>query len=105
MEVKSSRGASLSEAREILAKRKEDGEMGYEQSQALDNSERFSKGEASKVTKLVDTLVKKGKLTEEAAIKVVDTRPDSPATLKAVLLKDRIELTEEEIEAVLKEVS
>jgi len=105
MEVKSSRGASLSEAKEILAKRKEAGEMGYEQTQALDNSERFSKGDASKVAKLVDALVKKGKLTEEAAVKVADIRPDSAATLKAVLLKDRIELTEEEIEIVLKEVS
>jgi DNA-directed RNA polymerase subunit F len=105
MEVKSSRGASLSEAKEILTKRKDAGEMGYEQTQALDNSERFSKDDASKVAKLVDALVKKGKLTEEAAVKVADIRPDSAATLKAVLLKDRIELTEEEIETVLKEVS
>ncbi|NYZ73560.1 hypothetical protein H0O00_00290 [Candidatus Micrarchaeota archaeon] len=105
MEVKSSRGASLSEAKEILAKRKEESEMGYEQTQALDNSERFSKTEAAKAAKLAEALVKKGKLGEEAAIKIVDIRPENAATVKAILLKERIELTDEEIEAILKEVS
>ena len=105
MEIKSTRVASLSEAKEILAKRKEESEMGYEQSQALENSERFSKAEAPKAAKLAEALVKLGKLTEEAATKIVDIRPENAATVKAILLKDRIELTDEEIEAVLKEAS
>lgn len=105
MDVKASRAASLSEAKEILAKRKDDGELGYEQSQALEHSDRFSKTDASKVAKLAEGLVKKGKLTEEAALKIADIKPENAATLKAILVKDRIELSDEEIETILKEVS
>jgi len=105
MDVKSSRAASVSEAKDILAKRKEDGELGYEQSQALENSERFSAADTSRDAKLVETLVKKNKLSGEAAIKVVDIRPANAPTLKAILLKEKMDISEEEIEAILKEIS
>ena len=105
MEIKSSKAASVNEAKEILSNRKEDGELGYEQSQALEHAQRFSKNEPAKAQKLVQNLVKKGKLTEEAAIKIVDIHPNNAATVKAILLKDRIEVTEEEAEEIVKEIS
>ena len=42
MEIKSSKMVSLVEAKKILTERKEEGELGYEQTQALDHAEKFS---------------------------------------------------------------
>ena len=42
MEIKGSKPVTISEAKEILAKRKEEqAELGYEQNQALEHAERF----------------------------------------------------------------
>lgn len=105
MEVKSSTAVTVSEAKDILVKRKEDGELGYEQSQALDNSEKYGKFDADKVKKLVEAISKVGKINRDTAIKIVDVCPDNPATLRAVLVKDRIELSEDEINNILKELA
>jgi DNA-directed RNA polymerase subunit F len=104
MEVKSSKPVTVSEAKEILAKRKEDGELGYEQSQALDNCEKFAKHDSEKARKLVEAINKGGKINHETAIKIVDVGPDNPSTVRAILLKDRIELSEEEINNIIKEL-
>ena len=105
MDVKSSKAITVSEAKEILAKRKEDGELGYEQTQALENCEKYAKHEGEKARKLVDTLAKGGKINRDTAIKIVDVGPDNAATLRAILVKDRIELSEEEINEILKELA
>jgi DNA-directed RNA polymerase subunit F len=105
MEIKSSRPVSVSEAKDILARRKEDGELGYEQGQANDNSERFGNLEAKKAAKLIETIAKFDKMTEELAVKIVDIHPDNAATLRAILVKDRIELSEDEINGIIKELA
>ncbi len=103
MNIKSSKPLTVSEASEILAKRKEEGELGYEQSQAVDNSARYAT-EPSKVRKQMDAIVS-SKITQEIATKIVDIAPNNPATLRAILVKDRVDLSEEEIAAVLKELA
>ncbi|MFH1521201.1 MAG: RNA polymerase Rpb4 [Candidatus Micrarchaeota archaeon] len=105
MEIKSSKPASVSEAKDILTKRKEETEIGYEQSQALDNSERFATVDADKAKKLIEHLMKNKKISAELAVKIVDVHPKNPSTLRAILVKDRIEMTEEEIEKILKELA
>ncbi|MEW6722993.1 MAG: RNA polymerase Rpb4 family protein [Candidatus Micrarchaeota archaeon] len=105
MDVKSSRPVTIHEVKEILARRKEEGELGYEQSQALDNAERFAKVDSEKAAKLAEAISGIGKISKETAIKILDVWPDNPATLRAVLLKDRVELSEEDIAKVLKELA
>lgn len=105
MEIKSSRPVSVCEAKEILVRRKEDGELGYEQGQAHDNSERFGTIEAKKAAKVIETLAKFDKISEELAVKIADIRPDNAATLRAILVKDRIELSEDEINSIIKELA
>jgi DNA-directed RNA polymerase subunit F len=102
MDIKSSKAVTVSEAKEILAQRKEDGELGYEQNQALENCEKFARLDGGKAEKLVESLMKVGKLNRETAIKIVDVGPNNPATLRAILVKDRIELSEEDINEILK---
>jgi DNA-directed RNA polymerase subunit F len=105
MQIKSSRPVSVCEARGILVKRKEDGELGYEQGQAHDNSERFGTMDKERAEKLIEALKGFGKITDELATKIVDIRPDNAATLRAVLVKDRIELSEDDLNAIVKELA
>jgi DNA-directed RNA polymerase subunit F len=105
MEIKGTKPVTVSEAKDILAKRKEEvTELGYEQNQALEHSERFGKLDAEKARKLVEKLVK-SKLSEELAVKIVDVHPTTVASIKAIVSKDKIELSEEDAEKILKELS
>jgi DNA-directed RNA polymerase subunit F len=105
MKVKTSSVVSVSEAKEILSKRQEDGELGYEQAQALEHAEKFCKEKPDKCKKIVEALAKHEKVSEELAVKIADIGPSDPATLKAILAKDRIELSDEEAAAILKDMA
>jgi DNA-directed RNA polymerase subunit F len=105
MEIKSTKPVSIDEAKEILAKRKDDGELGYEQSQALENAQRFSTASDAKAKKIIESLKDNKKITDDLAVKIVDVHPTNPATLKAILVKYRIEMSDEEIEKILKELA
>ncbi|MGV8085405.1 MAG: hypothetical protein ACP5N9_04100 [Candidatus Bilamarchaeum sp.] len=104
MEIKETRAVSITEAKLILQKRKEEGELGYEQNQALENSEKFSSKDQKELDKMVKELTKEGKISEETAKKLIDISPNNPSTLKAVLLKDKVDLSEEEIASVIKKL-
>jgi len=105
MDIKSTKPASVSEAKDILAKRKEQGELGYEQAQALENAERFAPAEGKKVQKTVESIAKGGKISEELAVKIIDVHPDNPATLRAILVKERVDISDEEASSILKELA
>lgn len=104
MDIKSSKPITVIQAHEILAKRKDDGELGYEQSQALENSERFCKCDDAKAKKIIDAITG-GKVSTDLAVKIVDIYPDTPSTLKAILVKDKVELSDDEIAKILKELA
>lgn len=104
MDIKSTRPVSLSEANEVLGKRKDEVELGYEQSQALENVGRFGTMERKKAEKLAESIMKNGKISGELAIKIIDIHPDNLATLRAILVKDRVEISEEEANGILKEL-
>lgn len=105
MKIKASKPATLSQVREILSERGEEGELGYEQSQALEHAEKYWKCDSKKTQKILGNLIKDGKLDEEIALKIIDILPSDPATLKAILAKDKVEMSEEELAAIIKELS
>jgi DNA-directed RNA polymerase subunit F len=106
MEIKGSKPVTISEAKDILVKRKEEqAELGYEQNQALEHAERFARSDADKSRKLVEKISKIGKLTEDISVKLVDVHPTSVASIKAILSKDKIEVSQEDAEKILKELS
>lgn len=106
MNIKGTEPVTVSEAKEILAKRKgeQEAELGYEQNQALEHAERFSKQDSDKARKAVERISKIGKMSKELAVKVVDVRPATIPTLKAIVSKDKIEISDEEAERILKEL-
>lgn len=105
MEIKKTSAVPLAKAKEILAKRQEDGELGYEQAQALEHAEKFTKSEPDAMKRMVEALKKHDRITEELAVKVADVAPNEPATLKAILAKERIEISDEEAAAIMKDIS
>jgi len=102
MDIVSSKPVTLEEAKETLETREKDGEFGYEQQQALEYLNKFAK---KKEKETVKELIKNKKITLEAAVKIAGLAPKSPQTLKAILLRDKIDLNEEEIAEILKLVS
>jgi len=101
MNITSSKPITLSEAKNILEKRKKEAELEYEQQQAFEHTEQFAHLEPKAAKKLVDELMKNEKVNIDTAIKIVDIMPKKPETLKAILLKDKIEMTDEEITQLL----
>ncbi|MFH2107013.1 MAG: RNA polymerase Rpb4 family protein [Candidatus Micrarchaeota archaeon] len=104
MKVTSSHPVSLAEVEELLSKRKkEDEELAYEQQQSLEHAEKFKKGSAKDAEKLVALITKNNeKISQETAVKIADIMPKKLETLKAILIKDKISLSDEEVDDVFK---
>ncbi len=103
MNIVSSEPIPLEEVKEILKKRKkEDEALAYELDQTLENAEKFAGSSPAETRKLIEEIRKNDKIPLETAIKIVDVMPKKAQTLKTIMLKDRIELSDEEVEAVIK---
>lgn len=102
MEVKKSEPILELEVKTILAKRKEGEELAYEQAEALEHAEKFSDNAPAKAKKIIEDIKENKKIPLETAIKIVEIMPKQTSTLKAILLKDKVELNDEELEAILK---
>jgi len=92
---------TLSEARDVLQKRSEEGDFGYEQQTCLDYCKKFSKLEAKKARQLVEKLLEHKKMKLETACKIADVLPDHRSQLVVICQKERVELSESEIKEVL----
>lgn len=102
MKVLTSKPISISEVKDILKKRGKEGELEYEQQNTLEYSENFSKNSKSDSDKLIKQLMKNENITQETAIKIVDLSPQTPDLLKSILLKDKIDLSEDEVNEIVK---
>ena len=106
MRIASSRPIPMAEVLDVLAGRKKDGEeLGYEQANALEHSENFAgcdRKKADGILKKVKTA--SPKIDDETAVKIVDIMPKTEETLKAILLKNKIEISMEEIKDIMKAV-
>lgn len=101
MQVLSTDPVNTVVVKKILGDRAKDEELGYEQQQALEHAEKFCKLEEKATAKLAEQLRTQEKLTPEAIVKITDLLPKYPDTLRAILLKDKIDLTDEEVSNVL----
>jgi len=98
----SSKPISLEEAKEMLKRREKEGELGYEQQQALESLEKFTKKDSEGKLKVI---MKMGKVSLETAVKLIDIGPKKADTVRAILIKDNVNLTEDEINEIIKVVS
>lgn len=103
MNIIKSQPIPTAEAKKILEERQKEGELNYEQALALEHSEKVQTINYKKAKELLDALLEKNKkLLPETAIKIIDVQPKKASTLRAILLKDKIDLTEDEINEILK---
>lgn len=91
----------VSSVKEELTKRKGEGELDYEQTQALEHAEKVCDSNDSKTLKLAEELRKK-KLPEETVIKILDVMPNNASTLKAILLREKVDVSDGDLEEILK---
>lgn len=92
---------TLSEARDVLQKRSEEGDFGYEQQTCLDYCKKFAKLEAHKAKKLVEKLMEGKKMKLEVACKIADVLPAHRSQLVIICQKEHVELSEAEMGEVL----
>lgn len=103
MKVIGSKPLTIPEARELLEARAKGAELEYEQAQASEHAEKFSHHKADEAPGLIKELVKKcDKLDPETAAKLVDISPKRLETLKAILIRKRIDVSDEEAAELLK---
>ena len=106
MKVTSTSPVSVSRVKELLQKRADDGEeLGYEQDNALEHATEFSDGDSKKVSALATKLKKElSSLTDEVAMKLAEIQPTEAPLVKAIALYSKLELSDEDIETVLKTI-
>jgi DNA-directed RNA polymerase subunit F len=96
---------TLAEVRSILdeirTRRASEEELGYELRRAIRHAELFAKGTAEESRLMVDELTKLEKMNPEIAIKIADIRPKTRDELRAIYAKERYNLSEEELDAIL----
>ncbi|MFA5412199.1 MAG: hypothetical protein WC350_02540 [Candidatus Micrarchaeia archaeon] len=104
MKITNSRPVPMADVLEVLQARKDAGEeLGYEQANALEHATLFAKTDRKKSEGMLKKVkAASPKIDEETAVKIVDIMPGSEAALKAVLLKNKIDISEEEMKDVLR---
>jgi len=100
-EIIENREITLSEAKNILTKRKKEGELSYEQKLAYDYSAEFGKLPVTRAKALVDGLMEIESIDSSAAVQIADTLPKDKDDLLLIFEKRRKGISEGDIKKVL----
>ncbi len=92
------------EAKEILENREKEGELRYEQKNAIELLRKFVKLDKEKTLSLIKDLGKIEKLREKQIVAIINFLPEDRDDLRVVLQKEYSVLTDEEINLVLETV-
>ncbi|MBI5228978.1 DNA-directed RNA polymerase subunit F [Candidatus Micrarchaeota archaeon] len=104
MELVKNEPITLAEVVALLKKRQADGELSYEQQNALDYAEKFSKVDVKAAKELMKELAKINGLGEKSAacVTIINILPKKEEEAKAILSKDKVELPEESLKEIIK---
>ena len=92
------------EAKETLENREKEGELKYEQKNALEVLKKSVKLDREKISSLTEDLSKIEKLRDRQIVSIVNFLPEDREDLRAVLQKEYAVLTDEEINLILETV-
>ena len=105
MQTLTEKPLTLAEARELLEKRQKDGELSYEQQNALDYLQQFSYLNAKKAKELSKELKGLGFLTDAQIALLASLLPSKPAEVKTILsVEGEAAATEEQVKQVVETV-
>ena len=92
---------TLPEVKKMLEKEADQRELTYEQRTALQHATAFSAMSTTKIRKLVKELMKFERVNEFYACKLADVMPSEPTEVRAIFVRERFDLTEDEIKGIL----
>src|SRR3989338_5457128 len=101
MENKSEKNIPLSEVKQILAKREEQGELGYEQKITLAYLKSLYKPAPTKVAKALEELKQIEKLSEKHTVAIMNFLPQDLDDLRVLFSNERLDLSDEEKKKIL----
>jgi DNA-directed RNA polymerase subunit F len=104
MEIKDEKIITDAEAKEILEAREKEGELKYEQENALKHLKKFCTLTKEKAQKLTEELRKIEKLRERHIVAIVNFLPEDKEDLRLILHKDYSSFSEDEITLILEAV-
>jgi len=92
---------SLADVKEVLEKRKKEGELSYEQNLTLEYCKKFTKLKKKKAVEAIKELAELEKMNEKHAIALIDIMPEKADDVKLIFSKEHFILSDEEIKAIL----
>ena len=92
---------SLSEVKEMLSARQEEGELTAEQKLSLEHAQKFARADAKKAKKLIKELLELGFVSEVNAVKIADLMPSTADDVRLIFSKERASVEKKDIEKVL----
>ncbi len=101
MEIKSEKIVPFSEVKQILAKREEQGELGYEQKVTLAYLKSVYKPAPTKVAKAMEELKAIEKLSEKHVANIVNLLPQDLDDIRLIFSNERLDLTDEEKKKII----
>jgi len=100
-EITDSKEITLSEVKNILTKRKKEGELSYEQKLAYDYSAEFGNLPVTKARALVEGLMTIEGIDDNIAVQIADTLPKDKIDLLIIFEKRRKSISDGDIKKVL----
>jgi DNA-directed RNA polymerase subunit F len=104
MDIKSENIVTSYEAKKILRKREKEGELNYEQKNALDYLNKFCRLPEKNIQKLMGDLSKIEKLQDKHIVAIVDMMPRDDDDLRLLFASERIVLEDSEKSQILSAV-
>ena len=95
------RDITLSDVKNILAKRKKEGELSYEQKSALDYSSEFGTTKVTSARKMVKELEAIEGIDTQTAVMIADIKPKDKDDLRVIMEKKRFTMSDNDIKKVL----
>ena len=95
MEIKSKKPITIYESIKILEKREKDGELEYEQKEALEYAKKFAQG-TEKLVKELSEIV-----DEETAVILANILPKDEELIRTIAVKNKLDLKEEDIKKII----
>ena len=92
---------TLSEVKELLLQRAEEGELNSLQKYALGHAEEFAKLKPEEARKLVEELMELDFVDERHAVKIADILPAHPDQVRVLYTKEKIVLPPEDVKKIL----
>jgi DNA-directed RNA polymerase subunit F len=91
----------LSEVKNILAKRKKEGELSYEQKAALDYSSEFGTSQVTKSRALIEELCKIEGVDHPTSVMIADVKPKDKDDLRVIMEKKRFTMSDGDVKKIL----